>query len=204
MPVDENGLILGMQLGEVVDNADPLRLGRVRVRIAGLIEPQSSWCWPLGFGGHRYDVPLTAANYAALDPPQNRPGDDVAVWFRDGDVDQAWYMPAHGGMPDGVTPEVPEPIKTMAIEDAHLVKALEFGNWVIVADDRTGSKGIRIEDKVTGEIVLEYDGVNQSLKLKAIAGLTLAADGGISVEGLTVTLTPRGVAREVESRPETI
>jgi len=179
MPMDEEGRISGMQIGECVDNADPQRLGRVRVQIVGLIEPASAWCWPIGFGGHRYDVPNTRANYAARTPPEDRPGDDCCVWFRDGDVDQPWYMIAHGGMPDGATPEVPEPVKTMDVADAPKIKSLEFGNWVITCDDRAATKGLTIKDKFTGEVFLEYDGKAMGLRIKAISDLILESDGAL-------------------------
>lgn len=181
MPIDANGLVLGMQLGETVDNADPLRLGRIRVRIAGLIDDQSAWALPLNFAGHRYDVPNTKANYAAMTPPQDRPGDDVAVFFRDGDIDQPWYLPAHGGMPDGVTPEVPEPVKTMTPADAPKVKALEFGQWLIVADDRDATRGLRITEKKSNEVLFEYDGVNQGLRIHGLCDLVLSSDGKVTV-----------------------
>jgi hypothetical protein len=191
--------------GECVANDDPLRLGRIRVRIPGLIEPASAWVFPKGFGGHHYDVPYTQANYAAMDPPQpDRPGDEVIVTFLGGDPDQLRWEYGHGGMPDGVTPEVPEPVKTMAPEDAPWIKAHDFGNWIIVADDRKATKGIQIIDKTTGENILEYDGAHQSLRLTSVAGLALAAGGALSLQGLTVTIVPSGIERRVEPRPETL
>ena len=181
MPVGEDGCVYGMQLGECVENADPLRLGRVKVRIAGLIEPASDWAWPFGFAGQRYDVPKTKANYLTMSPPQDRPGDDCCVWFRDGDVDQPWYQPAHGGMPDGATPEVPTPVKTMAAADAPKVKSLEWEFFIITVDERPATKGITITDKTTGEVLFEYDGVAQGIRLKAVADLILESDGALHV-----------------------
>ena len=41
----------GFYDGVVVDNRDPLRVGRVRVRIPGLVEPFSSWALPMANPG---------------------------------------------------------------------------------------------------------------------------------------------------------
>jgi hypothetical protein len=179
--------------GECVDNADPLRLGRIQVFVPGLLEP-SGWMLPRGFGGVHYDVPKTKANYAAMTPPQDRPGDECEVVFIGGDVDQPRYSRAHGGMPDGVTPEVPEPVKTMAITDAPLVKAHEFGNWILVADDRPATKGITIKDKFTGEEFLIYDGVKMGMRIRAPGGLALESDGMVQVLGILCEIMRRRVS----------
>lgn len=165
--MDEEGRIHSMQIGEVVANDDPQRLGRVRVCISGLIEPASAWAWPLGFGGKNYDVPDL--------------GDEAAIWFRDGDVEQPWYMRAHGGMPDGATPEVPEPVKTMDIADAPLIKSHQFGNFIITCDLRPATLGMTITDSVTGEVFVEYDGKAQGLRIKAVSDLILESDGALHV-----------------------
>jgi hypothetical protein len=178
--------------GECVDNADPQRLGRVQVFVPGLLEP-SGWVLPRGFGGVHYDVPKTRANYKSMTPSQNRPGDECEVVFLGGDPDQPRYMRAHGGIPDGVTPEVPEPVKTMAIADAPLVKAHEFGNWLIVCDDRAATKGMRITDKFTGEVFVEYDAIKMATRIKAVSGLALDADGAVTINGLVVTINGRRV-----------
>ena len=193
MPMTDDGLILGMECGECVDNADPLRLGRVRVCIPGLIEPASAWAWPLGFGGETYDVPKTRANYAAMTPSQNRPGDECAVWFRSGHPDQPHYMKAHGGMPDGKTPEVPEPVKTMEPADAPWLKCYEMGTFLAIADDRPATKGVRIVDKVTQETFLEYDAATQGVRVKGVADLTLQADGAVHIIGLLCEIMRRRV-----------
>ena len=40
-----------LYIGEVVDRDDPEGLGRVRLRIPGLVDPASSWAFPLGTVG---------------------------------------------------------------------------------------------------------------------------------------------------------
>ena len=198
----EEPKVYGVRHGECIANADPLGIGRVKVRITGVCE-ESAWALPLDFGGRKCDVPYTRSDYARFNPPQDRDGDECAVWFSAGDVNFPFYLRAHGGIPEGV-PEVPEPVKTLAKEDAAWLKVWEWAIFRVELDERPATKGLRITDKSTNEVLLEYDGVSQSLRLKSIAGLTLAADGAVIVEGLTITLKPRDVAREVEARPETI
>ena len=62
----------GLYIGEVVDREDPEGIGRVRVRIPGLVEPASNWAFPLGTvggGSDRrgfYSVPEKGAEVGVL------------------------------------------------------------------------------------------------------------------------------------------
>lgn len=69
----------GMYVGYVTTRDDPEQLGRVRVCIPGVLEPESAWAWPLGTlgGGSR--------NRGFFAVPEQ--GAEVAVFFNQGDVD---------------------------------------------------------------------------------------------------------------------
>jgi hypothetical protein len=177
--------------GEVVANNDPLRLGRVQVNVPGLLEP-SGWVLPRGFGGVHYDVPRTRENYKA--EGVNRPGDEVEIVFIGGDCDQPRYSRAHGGIPDDAIPEVPDPVKTMNIEDAPLIKAEQFGNWLLVCDDRPATKGMTIKDIHTGEEFFIYDAVKMGLQIRSPGGLQLGSDGELKLFGLLVEIMGRRVS----------
>ena len=43
--------LLGMYVGYVTRRDDAEQLGRVRVSIPGVLEPESAWAWPLGTVG---------------------------------------------------------------------------------------------------------------------------------------------------------
>ena len=43
--------LLGMYVGYVTKRDDDEQLGRVRVCIPGVLEPESAWAWPLGTSG---------------------------------------------------------------------------------------------------------------------------------------------------------
>ena len=79
----------GIYHGVVTDNVDPLRLGRVRFRIPGLIEPQSAWAFPAGglMGGIKargsFSVPKKDA--------------DIVCVFVGGDADAPVFFSGHYG-----------------------------------------------------------------------------------------------------------
>lgn len=91
--------LLGMYVGYVTKRDDEELLGRVRVCIPGVLEPESAWAWPLGTsGGGSKDRGFFAV-------PEE--GAEVAVFFNQGNVDAPYYLAAHWGKPNGES-EVPE------------------------------------------------------------------------------------------------
>jgi len=171
----------GLYIGQVVDRADPERLGRVRVRVPGLVEPASAWAFPLGTvggGSNRrgfFAVPEVGA--------------DVGVLFHQGDVDHPYYLCGHWGKPNGAT-EVPEPVKSLSVAETPQVRAFETGRFLVVFDDRAGHEALVIRDKRSGD-QLELDGVGMGITIKGTSALILKADGIISIEGTTVVINGR-------------
>ncbi len=168
---DFDPMLLGMHEGVVVARDDPEGLGRVRVRIPGLIEPASAWAFPVGApGGGTKDeggwwIPKLKA--------------EVAVWFKGADVDHPRYMPAMWGTgeppaaSDGGNPDV-------------IVFA--FGAYDIVIDTRKESKGFKIVDKSDGENAIEFDGVSKALQISALTAIKIISTGQIDIQGLVVTI----------------
>ena len=95
----EIGLINGFIWGTVVDDKDPLGMGRVKVRVEGMFEPNHpEWAMPLGWPGA--GLPSQGSKYST------KIGAQVAVIFENGDPDSIpGYLPApYGastGIPDG-------------------------------------------------------------------------------------------------------
>src|SRR6185503_13488238 len=79
--------LLGLHVGHVVDRADPLKLGRVRIRIPGLIQAASAWAFPLGTLGGGSD----RRGFFAV--PED--GAEVGVLFQEGDVERPYYLSGH-------------------------------------------------------------------------------------------------------------
>jgi len=173
----------GLYLGEVVDRDDPEGLGRVRVRIPGLVEPASAWAFPLGTVGGGSD----RRGFFAV--PEK--GAEVGVLFRQGDVDHPHYLCGHWGKPDGA-PEVPAPVRGLSKSEAPQVRALETARFLLVFDDRQGKEALVIRDKVSGDQV-ELDGAGMGITIQATSALLLRADGLVSIEGALVQINGRVV-----------
>ncbi|MBI3184812.1 MAG: hypothetical protein HYZ28_21960 [Myxococcales bacterium] len=173
----------GLYIGEVADREDPESLGRVRVRIPGLVEPASNWAFPLGTVGGGSD------RRGLFSVPEK--GAEVGVLFHQGDVDHPYYLCGHWGKPDGQA-EVPEPVRGLSKEEAPQVRAFETGRFLLVFDDREGKEALVIKDKRSGDQV-EFDGVAMGITVKATSALLLKADGIVSIEGATIQLNGRVV-----------
>jgi uncharacterized protein involved in type VI secretion and phage assembly len=174
----------GLHIGHVVDRVDPERLGRVRVRIPGLIEPASAWAFPLGTVGGGSD----RRGFFAV-PEKDA---EVGVLFHQGDVDAPYYVcGGHWGKPGGAT-EIPSPARGLSDAETPQVRAFETGRFVLVSDDRGGKETLRIQDKTSGDQI-EFDGLGMGITIKATSALILKADGLVSIEGATVVINGRVV-----------
>jgi hypothetical protein len=120
--------------GEVTRRDDPDGLGRVKIRIPGLIEPETpNWAFPMGGKGGGF------AQHGDWQPPPV--GATVEVLFKLGEPDHPRYLVGPWGDPDGVS-DVPT---NAAIDDDDGEPAtrqnavLEDEAWRIERDSRNGS-----------------------------------------------------------------
>lgn len=167
-----------LYIGEVVDREDPEGIGRVRVRIPGLVEPASSWAFPLGTVGGG------SAQRGFFAVPEK--GAEVGVFFHQGDVDHPYYLSGHWGKPDGKA-EVPEPVKDLSKEDAPKVRAFETERFLLVFDDRSGSEKLVLKDKSTNDIIVIEAATG--IRIKTAKDVTVEAEGNVVVTGDNVTIT---------------
>lgn len=163
-------------------------LGRVRVRIEGLVQ-KSAWALPLGHtrGG--------SSKVGAFSVPP--PGAEVGVLFHAGDVDHPYFLPAHYGRgevpgPVGGYQGPGDPAPPATAEEATKVLAFEGARYVVVVDEREGKERAVLRDKTTGD-ELVFDGVAKTVKLAATTSLTLKALGAVNIEALAVTINGRTV-----------
>ncbi len=170
-----------LYIGEVVDRDDPEGLGRVRVRIPGLVDPASPWAFPLGTVGGGSD------RRGFFSVPEK--GAEVGVLFHQGDVDHPFYLCGHWGKPNGKA-EVPEPARDLPKEEAPQVRAFETGRFLLVFDDRAGKEAFLIKDKKSGDQI-EFDGAAMGITIKATSALLLKADGMVNIEGAAVQINGR-------------
>lgn len=166
---------LGLEIGTVVDRADPRGLGRVRLRIPGITD-RSAWAYPLGApGGGSADAGMWWI--PAL-------GADVAVFFQRGDEDHPWYFPANWGRPGGVS-EVP----TQSDGGDPDVRVLAFGAYDVIVDTRAATKRFVIQDReAPDDNRIAFDGVNRTLEIKGFTAILLEAVGQIDLNGVVVAV----------------
>ncbi len=171
----------GLHVGEVVDREDPEQLGRVRVRIPGLVEPASAWAWPLGTVGGGSD------RRGFFSVPEK--GAEVGVLFHQGDVDHPHYLCGHWGKPEGQA-EVPEPVRGLPKEEAPKVRAFETERFLLLFDDREGKEALVVKDKTSGDQI-EFDGKGMGITVKATSALVLKADGMVTIDAAVVQINGR-------------
>ena len=175
-----------MYVGEIVDRADPEGLGRVRVRIPGLIDDKTGWAFPLGFlggGGNQRGFKMV--------PPLHA---EVGIFFKGGDPDCPYYIPAQYGQPNGES-EVPTDVADAASDHPEDVHALETDAWKITLDDRPGKEALRISNKVSGDMI-EFDGSSATgpgITIQASAALYLKIDGQFIVDAISAVINGRKI-----------
>ena len=180
----------GIVLGVVVDRNDPDDLGRVRVRVPGLLEPASTWALPMGtVGGGSSDRGVFAVPEVDA---------DVGVMFLNADPDRPVYFGGHWGRPNG-TSEVPEVARDKGSDDdgnrkTPNIRSFESRRFRVVLNDNAGEESVRLEDKVSGDLI-ELDGAQRGMYLRATSAIILECVGLIDIRGLAVQINGRPVMR---------
>lgn len=169
----------GFHLGFVTARNDPESLGRVRLCVPGLLEPQSDWAWPLaGCGGGAKDHGFFAV------PPL---GAEVAVFFRGGDLEAPHYLAAHWGKPGGQS-EVPEEARREHPDN----RVLSTPTFRIEMDEATGAERLKLTNKRTGD-ALTFDARDNTITLNATTAVVIRAVGAIELDAAQITIKGRQV-----------
>lgn len=178
----------GMYVGTVVVRADPLGLGRVQVNVPGIYDQGSGWCLPMGMPGGG------APQRGLLFVPKM--GSEVCVFFKGGDPDAPYYIPAQWAVTDAGNEAPSDALAAMAPggggapED---VIALETDKWKILLDDRPGHETMRLSCKRSGDMV-EFDGTvatGPGITVQASAMLYFNVAGAFVVTAASVVLNGR-------------
>ena len=190
-----------MYTGVVIDDVDPEKLARVRVRIPGLID-DTGWCFPMGSpGGGTFRRGLKMVP---------RVNSEVCILFRMGNPDDPYYLPGNWGNTEagietpggGREPRLDDEINgegdIIGPEDAKMVHVLETESFILSIDERTdledetkGKGSFSIRSKLSGNTI-EYDGLSNSLIVRAEI-LQLQATGLIDIRGDNVQINGRVV-----------
>lgn len=169
----------GMYVGYVTHRKDPEGLGRVRVCIPGVLEPHSTWAWPLGTSGGGFKD----RGFFAV--PEE--GAEVAVFFNQGDVDEPYYLSAHWGKPDGES-EVPEEAQVDPPDN----RVIATPTFRIELDESDKAKKLKLTNRKTGDFLL-FDAEENSITLQGTTAITIKAVGAISLEATQITIGGRAV-----------
>jgi hypothetical protein len=144
-----------LMLGEVVENVDPEGLGRVRIHVPGILEPESLWAFPCGaMHGVKNGIHWVP-----------EVGSNGVVWLNQGDPDHPYFMPGPWGAPAGVS-DLPEQSNR---GDPNIV-VFRWRDFVCTVDGRVGREKTTFQDLVTGS-VFELDRVTGNFS-RTIAGPT--------------------------------
>lgn len=173
----------GLHTGTVADNKDEDGLGRVRVEIPNVHEPMGPWAWPLG-GSY-------GPNRSIWFPFEK--GAEVGVFFKEDDPDHPYVVAGYfgDGTPDG-KPDSPSPVRNLSPDESLEVAAVEFGNYIIVIDNRPGKKGLILQEKRSGDRI-EHDGEKHSWVVKGTSAVIIQADGQIVLDAPLITIGGRPV-----------
>jgi len=169
----------GMYVGHVTHRDDPEGLGRVRVCIPGLVEPNGPWAWPLGtVGGGSKDRGFFAVPEV---------GAEVAVFFNQGDLGEPYYLCTHWGKPGGES-EVPEE----AQKDPPDNRVFATETFRIELDETAQERKLKITNRKTGDYLL-FDAEDNTVTLQGTTAITIKAVGAVSIEAAQVTIAGRPV-----------
>lgn len=124
-----------MMLGVIVENVDPEGLGRCKVNVQGILEPQSRWAFPIG-------RMLGVQNGVHWVPEK---GTNVCVWLNQGDQDEPYFAPGPPGKPGGQS-DVPDQAPAGSVD--HMV--VRWRDFVITFNGKTGEERVTFEDLTSG------------------------------------------------------
>lgn len=162
--------------GSVVDRVDPLKLGRIKANIPGIAEP-TGWAFPLsmarGPGMGFWSIPKLNS--------------EVGIWFKNGDEDQAFYVPSHWT----TAAQPPVEIQGASVEDAPDIHVFETEKWALILDDRA-TPLLTLKDKA-GLNSIEIDGLTQGITIKGTVAVRIEATGTVTIDGAIVKINNRVV-----------
>jgi hypothetical protein len=183
----EGTLLHGLYLGTVVNNVDPRGMPRIKVRVPGIIDTESTWALPKGSGAAQF-----GANWV---PPI---GADVFVQFVNGRVDQPVWEPGPPGEAE-VFPEFTAPD----------VSVFGIGPFRLIVDRREGQNTATLAAVVgnptTGDeeqvAAISFDADNLSIQVAAIGAIQVYgrcltdvdSDGDVQIKQRKITLANRPI-----------
>jgi hypothetical protein len=167
-------LYLGDYDGQVIDVADPLDIGRVKVVVPGLLEAPGAWAFPIG-GAHS----TGGKNVGGYDVPPK--GATVKVSFSGGNIDNLEYKGGFHGKGEQLSVKPSDFGGAAGRVQADKLKVFESARFLIVLNGIGNEEEVLIKDKTTGDqISMKPDRtlVKATAKVTVVAPqIELGADG---------------------------
>ncbi len=170
--------------GVVTRNDDPLKIGRVKAVIPGVIEPETDWILPWGSQG---GGELERGSYF---PPDV--GAEIGVIFVGEDHDQPRFLCGPWGAP-GEIGQGPSWLKDLSPEEAPQVKGIQTKRFNIIIDEREGHENLLISDRLFPSDSFEIDGVSHGVAVRGTAAVAIESVGVVSIKALQVIINGRVV-----------
>lgn len=183
-PVEDRIVLPYLYQGVVTRNDDKEGLGRVRIQIPGVIEPETDWAFPTGTfaGGSPQRGAHAVPAVGAL----------VDVMFVMGDPQFPKWMAGNWGVRPDTGSEMPQDALDAGAE-AHQLAYAQFGPFRFVVDERDSVLQFRIEGR-DGEnigVSAELDVKRKQVTLNATVGIVLKSIGLIHLDAMVIRLGDR-------------
>lgn len=186
--------------GECTRRDDPDNLGRIKVLIPGVVEPETpNWAWPMATPGGG------AAQRGAYEPPAV--GANVIVFFKLGERDYPYYFTGPWGEPAGQS-DIPT---NSAVEGADRQNAVtEDEEWRIERDSRAGGvKHLLRHRNSSLALLLDADADKVHLSREAAAeafvrGTTYRSAEASALSTLATKLTAAGTQLDIAGTDPTL
>ena len=187
---EQTGSMRGLVIGIVTDNADPDKLGRVKVQYPWLsTDHASDWA--------RVVVPGGGVERGMAFLPEIN--DEVLVGFELGDVHHPYVL---GGLWNGKDKPPGDPDKMVSGSKVEQRVIRSRSGHMITLDDSDGDGGVKIEDRNGNVVQLKTNGdelvmttkgnvsvdSKANMSVKTQGNVTIEATGQVEIKGMGVTI----------------
>lgn len=163
--IDSTTKLYGIVPAVVVDNDDPLKLGRVRIHVPALSMVLPRWA--------RVLTPTAGGGWGIFFLLQV--DDEVLVMFERGDVNAPYVI---GSLWNAAAPPPPEAPQTP--RSVHQCVIQSPSGHRIMLDDTSGQERIVVQDR-TQKNKIEIDTVANTISITSDKDLSIAAGGNVSI-----------------------
>lgn len=168
MPQPAHDLGVGLMIGIVTDNADPEKIGRVKVKLPWLSDTDTpDWARVVSIGGGK-------ARGIMFTPEVN---DEVLVGFEQGNLNRPYVLGGLWNGQDAPAIAAADAVKNGVVAQRALVSR---SGHKIILDDTQGSEAITIIDKGGNKFVIKSQ--DNSLTIETKGNITVESKGNISLK----------------------